>query len=237
MANIKLVALDVFGTIAGGNAHPGPYAHISRNLGVDGRKLSRAAQTTNLGVGPLIDLLAASQPVELRRATEKLVLQDLEKDLAQIYLFPETVAVLAALQGRGIQTALVSNLAQPYAAPIISLLSQHGVLPEVCIWSFEVGAMKPQIEIYAKLFERTGCKPQETLFIGDKANRDLWPPRELGCEARLIVRDSQRVIEGVKGEEKVESLMDVFGVIGLRLATQMRAIDLDTQKFELRISP
>lgn len=129
------------------------------------------------------------------------------------------MSVLSALNARGLQTALVSNLAPPYAQPIKSLLQGHGILPEVCIWSFEVGAKKPDVEIYRLLFERSHCAPEEILFIGDKADRDLLPPRELGCASRLIARPSDwccsKAIAGIAAEDRIENLRDIFSVLNL----------------------
>lgn len=92
-------------------------------------------------------------------------------------------------------------------------------MPEVCIWSFEVGAKKPEVEIYAQLFERSHCAPQEILFIGDKADRDLRPPRELGCASCLIARPIDRhyakAIAGIPAEDRIEDLRDIFTALHL----------------------
>ncbi len=216
---VKLVAFDLFGTLVFGNAEPGPYTRICRELEVSRHELSVVAQTVNCSVADLIDRLAPMKPEAARRATAERVQQELAHDLSRIALFPESVQVLSALQSRGYRTAIVSNLATPYAAPALELLRSHSVLPETCIWSFEVGAKKPETQIYQRLFDRTGCRAEEVLFVGDRADRDLWPPRKLGCVSRLVARPSDpryhRAIQGVPEIDRIESLADIFAVLTL----------------------
>lgn len=218
-SDLKLIAFDVFGTLAHGNRHPGPYSHIHTHLGVDSRTLSTFAQTQNISVPTLINRLAPNHDETTRRFVAHKIETELAEDLARISLFPETVEVLLALQSRGFQTALVSNLAPPYAVPIVKQLNEHRVLPPIQVWSFDVGAKKPDPRIYEELFIKSGCSPHEVLFIGDKADRDLYPPRTLGCHSRLIARTEDptyhRAIDRTCESDRIANLRDIFSILEL----------------------
>ena len=57
-------------------------------------------------------------------------------EVASMCLYPEVPAVLDAIRKRGLKWAIVSNLATPYAEPLLNLLP---FAPDACAWSFAVG--------------------------------------------------------------------------------------------------
>jgi putative hydrolase of the HAD superfamily len=40
---------------------------------------------------------------------------------------------------------------------------------DVLVWSFQLGVVKPDPAIYKHLLEKLGTRPEETLFVDDKA--------------------------------------------------------------------
>ena len=224
MSEIRLVAFDVFGTIAGGNILPGPYVRLARELNIDRHTFALAAQTLDLSIAQLVDHLAPRAAATQRRALAEQVAAEVALDTARIVLFPEVVEVFEALRTRGIGTALVSNLAPPYAEPVIRLLSDAGVLPELCVWSFEAGCMKPDPAIYQQLFDRSGYSPSQILFVGDRTDRDLWPPRALGCQSRLIARHTDHV-PGIDTSDRIADLRELY--TGLNLVPSLQAGEIE----------
>jgi HAD superfamily hydrolase (TIGR01549 family) len=51
---------------------------------------------------------------------------------------------------------------------------------DVPIFSFEIGAVKPNPKIYLELINKTNYSPEEILIIGDKLNEDVLTPRRFG---------------------------------------------------------
>ena len=50
------------------------------------------------------------------------------------------------------------------------------------VFSFRVGAMKPEPAIYAEALRRVGCTASEAVFVGDGGSSELAGARRLGME-------------------------------------------------------
>ena len=101
-------------------------------------------------------------------------------------LFPEVPQTLQTLRGHGLKIAVVSNLAKPYGAPFLKLLLFES---DVCAFSYEVGAHKPEAPIYRYAWEGLSCDPDELLMVGDSLKNDYQTPRELGLHALWLNRE------------------------------------------------
>jgi len=132
-----------------------------------------------------------TQPFELREGAVALgldpkpeVMEALESaltaELASIELYPEVHDVLAALRERGIKLAVASNLAKPYAAPLLALLPFE---LDAYAWSFEVGYLKPDRRIFNWTCKRLGVAPENTLMIGDTLIADYQGAQAAGMQA------------------------------------------------------
>ena len=84
----------------------------------------------------------------------------------------------------------------PYGEQLKTLLPS---LFDVVVFSYEVGSIKPEQQIYEFIKVHFDCEMSEMLFIGDHPVLDVEKPISLGMNARLIQR--------VKGEQ----LSDVIG--------------------------
>lgn len=85
-------------------------------------------------------------------------------------MFEDVHPTLDGLVRKGFKIAIRSNSAQPYGAVIEKLLPQYEVIK---ILSYEVGAIKPEPEIYTKIVNKGGVAPHEILFVGDTLMGDL----------------------------------------------------------------
>jgi len=54
---------------------------------------------------------------------------------------------------------------------------------QAVIESAEVGFRKPDPEIFRLAIEKTGCKPEEIVIIGDSYKNDIQPANQLGCRS------------------------------------------------------
>lgn len=72
----------------------------------------------------------------------------------------------------------------PYGKAVSSLLPPL----DAYAWSYEVGAIKPEPQIYQYLIDRLGCQTKDVLFIGDTPLADFNGPKAFGMSARLIDR-------------------------------------------------
>jgi len=116
--------------------------------------------------------------------------------------YDDTIATLRSLQDAGIKTALVSNI----GIDVRSVLNRTGLaeLLDSVVLSFEVGAVKPDAEIFARALDRIGVTPERALMVGDS-----W--REDGGAAQLGVRTL--ILPRTTGA--VHGLAQVLRLIGL----------------------
>jgi FMN phosphatase YigB (HAD superfamily) len=61
------------------------------------------------------------------------------------------------------------------------------------IYSYEIGALKPEIEVYEKILEKLGKKGEECLYI-DAKEENLVPAEEVGMKTVLYV-DAEELAE------------------------------------------
>ena len=97
--------------------------------------------------------------------------------------YPDTATVLAGLHQRGIKTAVVSNI----AFDVRDAFRAIGVADDVdeFVLSFEVGAVKPQPEIFHTALSRLGVDASEALMVGDSEEAD-GGARAVGCAFALV---------------------------------------------------
>ncbi len=97
--------------------------------------------------------------------------------------YPDTAEVLAGLHGRGIKTAVVSNIAFD-VRPAFEAIGAADDVDEFVL-SFEVGAVKPSPAIFATALTRLGVAPEDAVMVGDSEEAD-GGARALGCHFALV---------------------------------------------------
>ncbi|CAN5635954.1 HAD-IA family hydrolase [soil metagenome] len=97
--------------------------------------------------------------------------------------YPDTAAVLAGLSGQGVRTAVVSNIAFD-VRPAFAALGIDRYVDEFVL-SFEVGAVKPNPQIFTTALERVGVAAADAVMVGDSEEAD-GGARAVGCEFILV---------------------------------------------------
>jgi HAD superfamily hydrolase (TIGR01509 family) len=85
-------------------------------------------------------------------------------------VYPDAPDVLGALRERGIRTALVSNVGFDLR-PVLSGLGLLDLL-DACVLSYEVGAIKPEPEIFAAALAALDVPAARALMVGDNGYDD-----------------------------------------------------------------
>jgi len=102
-------------------------------------------------------------------------------------LYPDVLPTLRALRARqGLRLGLVSNA----SSSAVAIFEGLGLAPyfDRTIFSFLVGALKPEPAIYLKACEELGVEPAGCLFVGDGNCRELDGAKAVGMEAVRIER-------------------------------------------------
>lgn len=185
-SELKTVAFDAFGTLAYIQDPTNAYAWLLSATGTKFTPAIRAAcMAQDLSFDEYVAHIAPTcSSTILQRAREML-----QQELASVTLFEDSIATLTSLRKRGFEIAVVSNLAAPFAPPLQCLLD--GLVDQYC-FSFEVGAMKPDREIFDVLLNRMGRRGQEVLMVGDRIDADVIGAQRAGIRALLLDRTRSR---------------------------------------------
>lgn len=175
---IKAIVLDAYGTLCEIRDKRGPFAKLAR-LSPD------RAQARDLLMTHPLTLRQAASELHVESVDLDELEADLRAELGSIQLYPEVIDVLNAVRQQGVKLAIASNLAQPYAEPLLRLLP----FPfDVYAWSFEVGALKPDPHIFQWACERLGVQPGDALMVGDTLEADYLGARAASMRALHLDR-------------------------------------------------
>lgn len=203
--HIKAVAFDAYGTLVEIGEKRRPFARLAS---MAGRDIPTSPLTEQMDLEQFyaaVGLHPDNPPLESLQS-------DLTVELASTHAYPEAAFVLGRLHNHGIRTAVASNLAKPYAGPIRNEL---GEFFDALCFSFEVGAVKPDVAFYTALAEMLQLQPSEILMVGDTWRCDYEGAINAGFAALHLDRRKNAAPHQV-----AVSIHDLRGVLG--------ALDIDT---------
>lgn len=176
VAAIRAICFDAFGTVVEITDKRRPFQKLIKN---DFDDVSVRAMTQPLG---LKDLAHQLQPRPQDEVVEKWE-EDLAAECASIALRPSMKSIWAALKCAQLRIAVCSNLAVPYALPMIRALPDS---PDGLVLSYRVGLMKPHKDIYSIVASQLDLKISQILFVGDRMEEDVLGPVAAGASAMPI---------------------------------------------------
>ena len=116
-----------------------------------------------------------------RRAAAEVARLDVETIQACVRYYEGAEEGLKLLRERGFSLGLISN-ATATTAFVIGPLELRAKL-DTLVFSYEVGATKPDRAIYETALRKADCDPGHALFVGDGANHELDAARAAGMGA------------------------------------------------------
>jgi putative hydrolase of the HAD superfamily len=109
---------------------------------------------------------------------------DAEHDvwLAAHRVLASAQALLEALRGRGLRTGIVANSWPDPPRVLRADAERYGLAPhlDVQVWSEEVGARKPEPEIFLHAVGELGVDPMSAMYVGDRLDTDVAGAAALG---------------------------------------------------------
>lgn len=108
---------------------------------------------------------------------------EVEAECASIKLRPRMRSIWASLKQARLKIAVCSNLAFPYAKPMMDALP---ATPDCMVMSFQFGLMKPHKDIYSIVASQLGLRLSQILFVGDRLEDDVVGPTAAGASAMPI---------------------------------------------------
>jgi putative hydrolase of the HAD superfamily len=124
------------------------------------------------GLGRTVDSATIRSVCEARRREKAMLFEQVD---------PDALAAIRELHGQGVKLAVVSNCfaedvhgwAQCVASPWF----------DASVFSFDVGAAKPEPQIYLEATRRLRVEPAEALFVGDGGDDELAGAERAGLGA------------------------------------------------------
>ena len=178
------VIFDAFGTIVRIGQRTSPYAKLFREARRQGRLIgpdaTRIAMTANIG----LDELASRLEIKLASSLRDELHRGLDLELSSIGLYPDALEGIARLRDAGMKVGICSNLTKPYGPVVRELFPNL----DGYAFSYEIGVMKPEKEIYTSLCKQMNVEPghgfhdagDRILMIGDSQRCDRDGPRAVG---------------------------------------------------------
>lgn len=194
---IKAIFFDAFGTLCEIREKRNPYKPILKAWLSGVADAYQALMTRDSSPAELAKEAGCTQ-----EAIQKME-EGIAAEIASMSLYPEVPALLETLKQRGLKWAIVSNLATPYAEPLLKLLP---FAPDTCAWSFAVGYRKPEEGIYRHACKALSVEPSSVLMVGDSLENDYNTPRQLGMQARFLKRSG-------KDENTLECVVDLSEIL------------------------
>lgn len=186
---IQAYTYDLFNTLVKMNKtlDEAPYRSIIKNLNISQKEMRGIRDfimTTNVSPRRLTRII--EQKYQISIDTE-MFLRNIEQEIDQASLFPDTIEHLEMIKSHGLKTGLISNLATPYKQLVYDLGLEKYF--DTITFSCDIGLQKPQQEIYFKTLQELQVNPQNTIMIGDSERNDYIAPRKLGIQAYHLQRD------------------------------------------------
>ncbi|WP_331350947.1 HAD-IA family hydrolase [Cellvibrio sp. UBA7671] len=204
-----LIVFDLYGTLVRFGIMHHPFRKVLLWAREQGRSPqpddARRLMTADKDCAELLATLGIFPPANMLAQLH----QEIEEELVSLTLFDDVLPTLDVLANQGIPLAICSNLAKPYGAVIDKLLPQFNFARHL---SYEIGAIKPDREIYESIVTDTGLVPEQILFIGDTSLADYEGPTQFGFRAKHLVRSQP------SGGNSIASLTEI-----LRLLTHQTA--------------
>lgn len=125
-------------------------------------------------------------------------------------LFPDAIPAISCVKQAGLVTGLISNFEGWLEGMLIEMGVAH--LFDVLVISGKEGVEKPDPGIFHLALERTGARPQESVYVGDNPEVDVEGAARVGMTPVLIDRrDRYPGFEGIR----IGGLSDLPAVLGI----------------------
>lgn len=193
---IKVIAFDVFGTLAKIKQKISPYKKFILWLHTQGHTPQASDAVMVMSINGDFQNIAAHLGYQIPQEFLDELNAELAAELAEIELFADTLPTLQQLKNKGYKIVLCSNSATPYGVHISKLMKDV----DVYAWSYEVHACKPDPIIYQYFIDQLHCTAEEVLFIGDTPLADVQGPTAFGMSAKLIDRKKGQMLKEVLNE-------------------------------------
>lgn len=170
------VVFDAFGTLVKISRASHPYRQLLKLGIMRGRKPKHDDVRAIMSNRWSLEAAAYELGIAIKCHELETLQACLDDELSSITVYPDGLDAVAMLKDAGFRVGVCSNLALPYASALTALYPSLDAMS----FSFEVGALKPDVRIYQDVCEKLGLNPGRVTMVGDSQSCDSTGPREFG---------------------------------------------------------
>jgi len=206
MKNIKWIFFDIGSTLVDENAvYENRIKEITQNYNIDINEfIAKVKQRTQTDQKPIISIAAEyGAKVPAWR-------HDLE------ILYPDAKDILQSI-GKNYKLGIIAN--QDFGTE--KRLIDFGIRQyfDLVIASAEEGIAKPDLRIFQIALDRSNCKPEEAVMVGDRVDNDIVPANKIGMTTVWIRQGFGGLAEPHTIAETpnytIDKLTDIYQLIGV----------------------
>lgn len=172
----EAIIFDCFGTILNITQKRNPYYYYLKKHSILNRNNYSFLMKENLNLDELSEYLGVTENPIILEESKKL----LDIEISSTVMFDDAKDILDSLKISS-ELLICSNLAKPYNKTLEKIHINK-------VLSFEVGFIKPEIEIYEICLEKLKINPKNILFIGDNFISDYLTPKKIGMNSIWLDR-------------------------------------------------
>lgn len=137
---------------------------------------------------------------------------DLKESFAPDFRWePNAIEVVEALKEKGVVTGIISNTDGNGGTIYDSMKPDIRPYLDILVLSSEERIAKPDTKLFEVALERTGVKAEDAMYVGDKEDRDISAPHELGMKA--VLYDPRGEHEKTDADYVIKDLKEVLELI------------------------
>lgn len=121
-------------------------------------------------------------------------------------IYDDVVPALEKLRQRGIKLGVISNWDERLR-PLLGRLKLDGFFDPIVV-SGEVGAHKPDPQIFSNAVQKLQLRAELVLHVGDSLNEDVEGARKAGLRAVKLCRGAKSI-----GSGEIRSLADLLAIV------------------------
>ncbi len=181
---IQAVLLDLFKTLVSIN-HNREFVPYLKKTALDLDINVRRISLEN------IDILEKIERAQVTTLDMSMLQKILEKELASIKWYDDSVFFLKELKNRGVKIGIISNLTKNHKDAVERMLDLSA-FADTAIYSCDQGISKPNPEMFKLALRMLNVKRENAIMIGDSYEVDVKGARNVHIKARLIQREVKK---------------------------------------------
>ena len=126
--------------------------------------------------------------------------------------YPHTIKTLIELKAMGLKLGVITDgLTIKQWEKLIRL----GIVDffDDVITSEEFGLGKPSIEFFEYGIKKMNLNPDETIYVGDRVDRDIIPAKKVGMRTIRILEGKYKDMEDNESDYRVNNLLEIVDIV------------------------